>query len=180
MGFGRSWLSSDAAIVSCVSRRAGLTCKHYDGLSFWLGRSRGYRIYYDAPGFPPDVHPLFRTDSVWCGIDQAVLEDSNPILECWRPADGLELSVTHVEVRHRGRQGRREKAIGFRPSGFQRLRLGRSFVWRCTKIDSFSATHCSANSGQRVFTCHNGRAGLACRNRHGRGFWVNARAFDTF
>ena len=51
LGFGQVFSSSDAAVITCWSRRTGLTCKHYEGLSFWLGRYRGYRIFYDAPGF---------------------------------------------------------------------------------------------------------------------------------
>lgn len=79
LGFGRVQYSSDAAVITCWSRRTGLTCKHYEGLSFWLGRYRGYRIFYDAPGFPPDVRPLFRTGhGIFCGIDRDNLEPGKP------------------------------------------------------------------------------------------------------
>jgi hypothetical protein len=44
-GFGRTWYSSDAQVVTCKSRRTGLTCRHYQGHGWWLGRYRGYRIF---------------------------------------------------------------------------------------------------------------------------------------
>jgi hypothetical protein len=43
--FGRTWYSSDAEIVTCSSRRTGLTCRHWRGRGWWLGRFRGYRIF---------------------------------------------------------------------------------------------------------------------------------------
>lgn len=176
LNFGRQWFSSDAAIVSCWSRRTGLTCKQYDGLSFSLGRSGGYRIFYDAPGFRPDVEPLFRSGhGVWCGISRETLEPSIPNLLCWRPADGLQLTLTHGAGRPAGYE-RRDKARGYRPRGFRLLSYGSTFVWRCKRVDRDSAEDCSTTAGARVFTCTNERARLACRNRNGRGFWVNARS----
>jgi hypothetical protein len=41
---GRSWASSDAEVVKCRSRRGELTCRHYLGGRFVLGRMRGSRI----------------------------------------------------------------------------------------------------------------------------------------
>jgi hypothetical protein len=41
---GRSWSSSDAEVVKCWLRRGGLTCRHYYGGRFVLGRVRGSRI----------------------------------------------------------------------------------------------------------------------------------------
>jgi hypothetical protein len=176
--FGREFFSSDAFLITCWSRRSGLTCKHYDGLSFWLGRYRGYRIYYDAPGFTPRVKPLFQTDhGVRCGIDLAVLEPANPILLCWRPADGLQLSLAHAGGPS---HERREKARGYRPGGFPALQRGASFVWRCRAVTAEFAERCSAGAGTAVFTCRSDRARVTCRNRRGRGFWVSARSFYAF
>ena len=127
LGFGRVQYSSDAAVITCWSRRTGLTCKHYEGLSFWLGRYRGYRIFYDAPGFPPNVRPLFRTGHrVRCGIDRDNLEPASPVLQCWRPADGLALGIARDDAGRRGGHGRSEKALGFRPPGFRLLAYGRT------------------------------------------------------
>jgi hypothetical protein len=129
--FGREFASSDALMITCRSRRDGLACKHLDGLAFWLGRFRGYRIYYDKPGFRPHVHPLFRTHGVWCGIDLDTLEPAVPTLKCWRPADGAVLFVGHGTAGYRGSYVRSEQAIGLRPRGFPVLGVGRTFEWRC-------------------------------------------------
>lgn len=180
LGFGRVFFTSDATIVTCWSRPKGLTCKHYDGLSFWLGRFRGYRIYYDAPGFRPHVSPLFQTAQVRCGINRDTLEPANPVLLCWRPADGLELSLAHADAGQGAGHARREKARGFRPAGFRLLAEGRSFVWRCRRVTSGFAERCSASAGLPVFTCRSVRTRLTCRNRSGRGFWVGARSFYAF
>jgi hypothetical protein len=176
--FGRPWISGDAALISCLSRRSGLTCKQYDGLSFWLGRRAGYRIYIDKPGFAPEVRPFFRTpQGVWCGLDRAVLEPAAAGLVCWRPADGLELGLRHAE---RATYRRRAMAEDFRPRGFPLLDHGRTFIWRCTKIERLFATNCSVSAGDPVFTCTSQRARLTCRNRAGHGFWVNAHNFYGF
>lgn len=179
--FGRTWLSSDAATVSCWSGRRWLTCKHYDGLSFSLGRRTGYRVYYDAPGFRPDVTPLFRTPAgVWCGINRAVLESAVPLLLCWRPVDGAELSISHGGGTARATQRRDEKALDFRPKGFRVLRRGAVFAWRCRDVQHEFAERCSASAGVPVFVCHNATVRLTCRNRARHGFWINAAAFATF
>src|SRR5262245_6787032 len=171
LGFGQVFYSSDAEVITCWSRRTGLTCKQFDGLSFWLGRRLGYRIYYDVPGIAPRVRPLFRTPhGIWCGIAES-LEPANPQLECWRPADGLLLSVLHSE-RRRGAHSRREKAIGFRPRGFRLLDYGGTFEWRCRNVTPSSAQGCSTSSGVPVFTCASGRVRLTCRNRDKHGFWA--------
>jgi len=129
LGFGQVFSSSDAAVITCWSRRTGLTCKHYEGLSFWLGRYRGYRIFYDAPGFPPNVRPLFQTGhGIRCGIDDDTFTPENPLLRCWRPADGLVLVIRHNDGGGRGGHYRDEKAIGFRPPGFRSLGHGSTFV----------------------------------------------------
>ncbi|CAN5268880.1 hypothetical protein BH09ACT13_BH09ACT13_00850 [soil metagenome] len=178
---GEVFYTSDAAVITCWSRRAGVTCKHYEGLSFWLGRQRGYRIFWDSPGFPPDVHPLFRTaHGIRCGIDRDNLEPAAPILECWRSADGLVLGVAHADEGRRGGHGRREQAIGFTPGGFRLLANGRTFVWRCRDASAMFADACSTRAGEPVFTCTSTRARLTCQNRNGRGFWANARTFYTF
>jgi hypothetical protein len=177
--FGREFASSDAYAVTCRSRRGGLTCRHYDGLSFWLGRFRGYRIYYDRPGFKPHVRPLFRAHGVWCGIDLDTLEPSAPMLECWRPADGALLAVGYG-AGYRGSYLRREEAIGFRPRGFRVLDTGRTSTWRCRKVEPSFAERCSTGAGGAVFTCRSATVRLTCRNRAGHGFWVSRAAFYVF
>lgn len=181
LGFGKVFHSSDAAVVTCWSRANGLTCTHYGGLSFWLGRYRGYRIYYDAPGFRPHVRPLFQTGhGVRCGINLDTLEPANPVLLCWRPADGLQLAIAHDNAGQGATHARREKARGYRPGGFPQLSYGRTFSWRCRSVDSNYAERCSPSAGTPVFTCSNDRSRLTCQNRNGRGFWVSARSFYTF
>lgn len=180
LGFGQVFYSSDAAVITCWSRRTGLTCKQIAGLSFSLGRERGYRIFYDAPGFPPNVQPLFRSQhGVFCGVDADNLEPSNPFLRCWRPADGLVLGLAH-DNEGRGSHNRREKAVGFRPPGFRLLASGATFVWRCRDVTANLAERCSTRAGEPVFTCTSTRARLTCRNRSGQGFWASARSFYTF
>ncbi len=181
LGFGRVQYTSDAAAVTCWSRRSGLTCKQIAGLSFWLGRYRGYRIFWDAPGFPPNVRPLFVTGhGIYCGIDRDNLEPANPVLQCWRPADGLTLGIGHDNAGRRGSHGHWEKAIGFRPPGFRSLAYGSTFVWRCREVTARYADGCSTGAGTPVFTCFSTRARLNCANRNGHGFWASARSFYTF
>lgn len=181
LGFGREFSSSDAQVITCWSRSTGITCKHYDGLAFWLGRSVGYRIYYDKPGFPPNVFPLFRSSpGVWCGIDADNLEPAKPFLLCWQPSTGLVLGISH-----RGRQGasaaRSEQAEGYRPKGFRLIPSGSTFAWRCRKIDGEYADQCSTGRGATVFSCSVAVGRTTCRNQSGRGFWVDARhGFYTF
>ena len=43
--FGRAWFSSDAEIVTCRNRLAGLTCTHWRGHGWTLGRRHGVRIF---------------------------------------------------------------------------------------------------------------------------------------
>jgi hypothetical protein len=181
LGFGRVFYSSDAAAITCSSRKTGLTCKQIEGLSFTLGRERGHRIFYDAPGFPPNVQPLFRSShGVLCGIDRENLEPSNPLLDCWRPADGLVLGIAHDSAGNRGSHGRSEKAHGFRPPGFRPLASEDTFQWRCRDVTARLAERCSTSAGTPVFTCTSTRTRLTCRNRSGHGFWASARSFYTF
>jgi len=180
LGFGRVFYSSDAEVITCWSRRTGLTCKQFQGLSFWLGRQRGYRIYYDSPGTAPRVRPLFRTpQGIRCGIADS-LEPSNPYLQCWRPSDGLMLGVAHDDAGRRGGHSRSEKAIGFRPRGFRLLEYGRTFEWRCLSVSPQFAEGCSTTRGVPVFTCVSSSARLTCRNRNEHGFWASRRSFYTF
>ena len=180
LGFGQVFYSSDAEAITCWSRRSGLTCKQFAGLSFWLGRYRGYRIYYDTPGVAPRVRPLFRTaDDTRCGIAES-LEPSNPVLQCWRPADGLVLSVAHADAGQGGGHHRNEKAIGFRPRGFPILGDGRTFRWRCRAVTPWLAERCSTVAGLAVFTCTNAQGRLTCRSRKKHGFWVSSRGFNIF
>lgn len=177
--YGQVLYTSDAKIVTCWSRQAGLTCRHWEGLSLWLGRDRGYRIYYGAPGFPPNVLPLFRTgDGIYCGIDEESHTPETPYLDCWQPADGLVIGIAYPG--RRGVHGHSEQAIGFRPRGFRTLAYGETFVWRCRRVNAFLAEKCSTKAGELVFTCTSTRAQLRCQNRSGHGFWASARSFYTF
>jgi hypothetical protein len=181
LGFGQVFYSSDAEVITCWSRRTGLTCKQFQGLSFWLGRGRGhgYRIYHDAPGVAPRVRPLFRTPhGMWCGIADSQ-EPSNPYLECWRPADGLVLGIAHDDA-GRGSHSRNEKAIGFRPQGVRLLGYRGTFEWRCQSINPRFAKACSPTRGLPVFTCTSSRTRVTCRNRNEHGFWASRRSFYTF
>jgi hypothetical protein len=179
--FGQLFYSSDAQVITCWSRRAGVTCKHYEGLSFSLGRGGGYRIFYDAPGFPPNALPLFRTDhGIRCGIKGDNLEPSSPILDCWRPLDGLFLEIAHDGAGRRGAHDRIEKAIGYRPPGFRLLKYGSTFEWRCRVVTAHYAERCSTSAGEPIFTCTSSRARLTCTNHSGHGFWASARSFYTF
>ena len=181
LGFGSVFFSSDAQVITCRSSRSGLTCRHSQGLSFSLGRERGYRIFYGKPGFPPNVQPLFRsTHGVYCGINRDNLEPSNPLLSCWRPADGLVLGLSHPGGRQRGFHERSEQALGLRPRGFRPLAANGTFVWRCRRVTAFLAEQCSTTVGEAVFTCTSTRARLTCRNRDEHGFWASARSFYTF
>jgi hypothetical protein len=178
--FGQVYYSSDAEVITCWSRRGGLTCKQFEGLSFWLGRYRGYRIYYDSPGVVPRVRPLFRSrHGIWCGIAESQ-EPSNPSLQCWRPSDGLLLGIAHDDARRGGGHSRNEKAIDFRPRGFPMLDYGRTFEWRCRSVNPYFAGECSTTRGLPVFTCTSALARLTCRNRKSHGFWVSRRSFYTF
>lgn len=181
LGFGGVFISSDAAVITCWSRRTGLTCRHYEGLSFSLGRERGYRIFYGIPGFRPNVSPLFRSShGIFCGIDRDNLEPANPYLRCWRPADGLLLGIAHDDAGRRGGHDRSEQTLGFRPTGFRSLAADGTFAWRCRTVTTLFADDCSTSAGTAVFTCTSRRARLTCRNRNGHGFWASARSFYTF
>ena len=178
LAFGKEWRSSDASAVVCRSRSNGLTCKTYSGLSFWIGRYKGYRIFYDTPGERPNVKPLFRTASgVWCGINLNNFEPALPQLLCWHPPTGLKLSLSHGS---RTFTVREEASKGYRPAGFRTLQAGASFSWRCRKLDGDYAENCSATAGTTVLSCTNA-AKLTCKNRAGRGFRVDRLGgFDTF
>jgi hypothetical protein len=179
-GFGKVFYSSDAATVTCWSRTTGLTCKHYNGVSFWIGRTRGYRIFYDAPGFVPHVRPLFRTSfGVRCGIELDNLEPANPVLLCWHPSDGLQLTIAHDRAGYGGqhsRAERRPRATCRRGSRYSEA-AGRSVGG---KVDRSFAEHCSPSSGTPIFTCKNSTGKLTCVNQARRGFWVDTRSFYTF
>jgi hypothetical protein len=176
--YGQARYSSDAEVLTCWSRPAGVTCKHYEGLSFFLGRRKDHRFFVDPPGRPPDVTPLFRTPlGAYCGILLSFGEKET--LLCWTPRDGLALSIDHSQ-RGRGSWGRDEQLKGHRPGGFPVLPAGREFAWRCRKITAPSA-ECSTTQGRTVFTCSTRADGLTCRNRLGHGFWVGReRSFDVF
>jgi hypothetical protein len=181
LAFGRRWASSDAEVVVCRSRRTGLTCKHpLSGLSFWLGRYRGYRVFYDKPGYPIRVLPFFRTASVWCGLNRDTLEPDNPFFQCWHPGSGLLVGVAHDDAGTGAGASRSEQALGFRPRGFRLLRSGTRFAWRCRTVTTNFAAGCSTRAGRPVFTCSI-RTLVRCTNARGRGFWIGPRGgFETF
>jgi hypothetical protein len=180
--FGKDWYTSDAGQVICKSRVTGLTCKAHSGLSFWLGRYKGYRIYYDKPGERPRVKPLLRSpQGVWCGINLDTLEPANPVLFCWQPRTGLQLGIAHDDADQGGSASRSEQVSGYRPAGFPIVPAGRSLSWRCRSVDSGFAERCSTSVGTQVFTCAVASVRLTCKNIAGRGFWVDGRGgFYTF
>ena len=47
LSYGENWkhISPGFFQFACQSRRNGLTCTNHEGHGWWLGRSRGYRIY---------------------------------------------------------------------------------------------------------------------------------------
>jgi hypothetical protein len=163
--FGKTWSSSDAAIVTCRSRPTGLTCKHYDGLSFWIGRRRGYRIFVSPAGLRVDIaKPFFRTGfGVYCGLASSLEPDSSP-LTCWRSSDGLELSVGRRANRATWRRNGNNR--GYRPSGYPLLGTGATFGWPA--------------DGTATFRCTTTAARVTCRNRTGHGFWLERPSFYTF
>ncbi len=181
--FGKTWYSSDAEVMTCWSRRGGLTCKHYDsGLTFWIGRRGGYRIYVQPPGRAPTVRPFFRTPfGAYCGLSLDNLEPSVPVLLCWTPSDGLLLSLVHSLSHPRAGYVHEEHVEGLRPPGYSLLPAGRVFAWRCRSVTSGLAERCSTRRGTAVFTCSSRVGGLTCRNRYKHGFWVGRkRNFSVF
>jgi hypothetical protein len=178
LAFGRNWFSSDAALIGCQSQSIGLTCKQYYGLSFWLGRFRGYRIFFQPEGYPPTISRLFRTDAVYCGISLDNLEPSAPLFICWRPSDGLQLSLSYQE--RRATFDRNDATVGFRRPGFPLLGRGNTVAWRCARVGSLFADRCSTTRGVPIFTCMRNNAGLSCRNPKKHGFTVNRDAFELF
>jgi len=178
--FGKTWLSSDASVVTCWSRSTGLTCKHNGGLTFWIGRYRGYRIYVSPAGEKPAIQrPLFRTaHGFYCGLGLS-MEPAAPSITCWRPSDGLELRVHHQRG-VRASWSRNENARGYKPKGYPLLAASETFTWRCSDVDDTLATGCSRSSGQTVFTCTSAPSRLTCRNSTNRGFWISRTSFYTF
>jgi hypothetical protein len=181
LGFGRRWASSGTEVVVCTSARTGLTCKHpATGLSFWLGRYRGYRIFYVKPGWPLKVRPLFRTTTIWCGINLDTLEPANPTLLCWHPTSGVVASVVHDDAGRGGSAHRSEQALGFRPRAYRLLHAGARFFWRCRSVTRLFAEGCSTEAGRAAFTC-SVAARVRCTNLRGRGFALDPRGgFDMF
>jgi hypothetical protein len=181
--FGQVRYSSDAEVITCWSRRQGVTCKHYDsGLTFWIGRRAGYRIFVQPPGRAPTVRPFFRTPfGAYCGLSLDNLEPSSPFLLCWTPRDGLLLSLVHSLSNPKAGYEYQEHVKNLRPRGYILLPAGHVFTWRCRSVGSGYAHRCSTRRGIPVFTCTSRVGGLTCRGRAGHGFWIGrARNFDVF
>jgi hypothetical protein len=179
---GKEWWFGDAGLVICTSRSSGLTCTApTSGLSFWLGRYKGYRIFYKKPGFLPSISKrFFRTaHGVYCGL-AATLEPANPAITCWVPGSGLQLSIAHDNAGQRGTHTRNERAKGYRPKGFRALPASASFSWRCRSVSEDFAERCSTSAGQQVLSCTSTPARLTCRNGEMHGFWVSRGGFSTF
>jgi hypothetical protein len=169
--FGRSWATSDAEVITCRSRRSGLTCRHpMSGWAFWLGRYRGYRIYRGKRGFPIRARPFFRTSYAWCGLNLDTLEPANPSLTCWHPRSGRIASIAHDDAGHGAAASQADHARGYRPRGYPLLRTGARFVWRCRGVSKlFASFGCSTSRGVPVFTCEISQR-IRCVNRRDRGF----------
>lgn len=181
LAFGKSWSSSDALTVTCRSRSTGLTCKQFDGLSFWIGRYAGYRIFVGAAGTRVEIaKPFFLTPfGAYCGL-VANLEPAAPSVVCWRPSDGLELALAH-RAGSRAAWSRNENNRGYRPGGYPLLQAGATFTWTCGSVDVQFATGCTGNgSTTPVFTCTTTASRLTCRNGAGHGFWVSRASFYTY
>ena len=180
--FGKTWWSSDADTITCWSRSTGLTCKQFDGLTFWIGRYRGYRIYVSPAGEKPGIaKPLFRTDQgTYCGVAVSMEPDA-PSITCWRPTDGVELTLYHQHG-VKAEWARNENAKGYRPGGYPRLPVGGSFTWRCSKVDQAFATGCSerTSGGVAIFTCRSSATGLECRSDTNHGFSISRSTFYSF
>jgi hypothetical protein len=181
LGFGKNWTSSDAMAVTCWSRTSGLTCKQFDGLSFWIGRFKGYRIFVSPAGTRVEVaRPFFRTSfGVYCGLGVSMEPDA-PYVQCWRPADGLELSLPHA-VGYKASWRRNENDRGYRPTGHLLLMPSTRFSWTCESVETQFATGCTRNgSTMPVFTCTTTSSRLTCRNDTGHGFWISRTSFYTY
>lgn len=181
LAFGTTWSSSDAMLVSCRSRSNGLTCKHFGGLSFWIGRYKGYRIFVSPAGTRVAItRPFFRTSfGVYCGLG-ASLEPDAPSVVCWRPSDGLELMLPH-QLGVRSGWSRNENNRNYRPRGYPLLAPGAAFRWTCASVDTQYATRCTRNgSTTPVFRCTTTVARLTCRNDRSLGFWVSRSSFYNF
>jgi hypothetical protein len=180
LSFGKTWWSSDAAVITCVSRASGLTCKEYNGLTFWIGRYRGYRIFVGPAGEKPQIaKPLFRTThGIYCGVGLSLETDAQSMV-CWRASDGVQLSLYHAHG-VKTAWARNENATGYRPSGYPLLGTSATFVWRCRKIDAEFATSCSKTLGTAIFTCKSESARLTCRNDTLHGFWMSRASFYTY
>jgi hypothetical protein len=178
LAFGDAWISSDAAVYTCVSRTAGVTCHEIRGRAFLLGRERGHEIFQGPPGSVPQVGAFFRTATgYWCG--NAAIggggEPSHMVLSCWRSADGTLVSLPHAQRKRRAAVTRNPHAREFTPPGFRLLRAGGTFAWRCREVGPRFADRCSARRGTTVFTCRASRTTLRCVNRFGRGFALGPR-----
>jgi hypothetical protein len=178
--FGDAWISSDAAVYTCVSRRTALTCHEVRGRAFRLERSGGHRIYRGPSGSIPQVERFFRTGSgFWCGNSSAGGggEPSYMVLGCWRTRDGTAVFLPHAQRERRAATTRNPHAREFRPPGFRFLPAGDLFVWRCRKVGPRFADRCSADdTGTIVFLCRATKTGtLRCVNRFGRGFVLGQR-----
>jgi hypothetical protein len=178
--FGKTWWSSDASVVTCVSRSTGLTCKEYNGLTFWIGRYRGYRIYVSPAGEKPLIaKPLFRTtQGIYCGVGASMEPDAQYMI-CWRPTDGLELSLYHARGTKSG-WTRNENAKGYRPSGYPLLGSRSTFTRRCQTVDPAFATGCSTSRGTTIFTCTSEPSRLTCRSDNTHGFWMTRSSFYNY
>jgi hypothetical protein len=181
--FDDAWISSDAAVYTCLSRRAAVVCHEYRGRTFRLGRAGGHRIYRGPPGSIPSFAPFFRTRSgMRCGNASANGggEPSYMVLGCWRERDGATVQLPHTQQKRRLSLRRNPHAREYRPPGFRVLRPGTTFAWRCQRVGAKYADRCSARgAGTIVFLCQE-RVVLRCVNRFGRGFLLGARRIEPF
>lgn len=103
---------------------------------------------------------------IFCKLDDEVPE--NPFLACWRPLDGRVVSIEHAA----GQPGRTSVDASYKGKAprYPALASGRTWVWRCQKVNAMFVRLCSATRGKIVLICWSNRTDVRCENRDGHGF----------
>lgn len=132
------------------------------------------------PPVPPPPPPpsgglgavrLFRTPdkAAYCYI-AATLESANPVLGCWTPNDGFTVTIAHDASPPKAQARYLQRNRGRKPGGYDILRFGQTYRWRCDDVGRSFAETCSADAARTVFRCTSRSTGLTCTNRAGHGF----------